>query len=410
MNTRPKSKAVNYNSFVKGIIKRCRYINGNELSKEDKQKLYDFIFYRYSYFISNVHNVLSIGMAKTIIGEFSSRTEVTQFRADLGKQALSLNSAKKLLSKLNKEELHSFAKIGDVYGSNEFNDWNYAEQIFQIIDRPEEIQFKGILYGGGAGGGGGVCGGNGKNNVTSIGGIGSNGSPSKIFINKRSELTDKYDFIANGGTANTNKNSYYHEGEGLYRRNGYNGNDGESVIVDVKVYKGYLINIVCGAGGSGGGGCATKINWNGTIEASPANGLNGGNGNGGNSWASGSNSDGVLGGGGGSSGYKNLYIEKVVGTLGNTYRSNVGDGSYIAGSVWDKGKGGRSTSSKSAENFVKQPDQPNTIGTGGIGGNANGNSATFAVACGGNAGNSGGFVADNSIKDYLIKFEGGVNK
>lgn len=410
MDTKPKSKAVNFNSFVNGLIKRCRYINGNELSKEDKQKIYDYILDRNSYIISNVHSVLNIRTAKLILTMFSNRTEVIQYRGNLGKQALSLNSARNLLNKLSKKELNSFAKIGDVYGKNEFNDWNYAEQLFTYIDRPEEIQFRGTLYGGGAGGGGGICGGNGKKNVTTIGGVGSNGSPSKLFVNKRAEISDNYDFIANGGIANPNKNSYYHEGEGLYRRNGYNGGDGESVSIDVKIFRGYMIDIVCGAGGAGGGGCATKINWDGTIEASAANGLNGGNGNGGNSWTSGNNSDGVLGGGGGSSGYKNLYIEEVVGTLGNSYRSNVGDSSYISGNVWNKGKGGRSTSTKSVETFVKQSDQPNTIGTGGYGGSANGIQATFAVACGGNAGNSGGFVADDSIKNYLIMFKGGVNK
>lgn len=414
MNTISISRAVNYNSFIKGLINRCRYVNGNALSKEDKQKIFDYILYNYSYFIpSNIHSAITIKSAKIILGLFTDRTDVLSYKTEIGEYVLSLNSARKLLSNLNEEELKVFAKIGDIYGTYEFNNWNYAEQKFYYIDKPEIISLKGTLIGGGGGGSGGLCGDNGKVNGTITVPAGDNGWYTRILINKT--LSEKADASAHAGVGGA-ENKQYHEGNAPYEKAGKDGVNGARVSIDLPVYRGQYIHIVNGYGGSGSGGAAVKVNSNFNYTSGAPSGYNGGAGLERNSWVG---EDACCGGGGGAGGIKYIDYHMITGNPGADAHSGPSGqlGAWNKATSWNKGRGGRggwnnnmAWSSNAGSGNPGQPEQPNTIGAGGYKGRTAYRDDERVMASGGNAGNTGGFVVDDSCKDYLIMFKGGINK
>jgi hypothetical protein len=375
------SLAINYDSFINALVNRCKYLDDTSLSSTDKDKIISWLK---SYDgPMNGSRLLNVGDAKRIIKRLGYRIATV---SGVDKFALSSNMALSLLNAIPKYNL--FSTLGDIFTST-LNEFNYNNPAIVLVE--DIATFGGTLIGGGGGGAGGVSGDNGKQNVTTRGGSGWSGEESR-FSYRLPDGTSG--LITAAGGAGAGVNSYYHEGNAPYNRNGSNGTGGASQTISLSLPSRTVIAFVNGDGGSGGGASATKIDWGGTVAGGNATADAAGNANGGNSW---SGEDYVHSGGGGAGGWNGIGTQD---TPGKKYHSGPSryrdaDGEYGTNGVG--GLGGYCDYTQTA--------QPTTVGAGGIGGISHVSDDHKCDACGGNRGNVGGFVADDATKNYLVLYE-----
>jgi hypothetical protein len=367
------SPAINARSFCNYIVKNFTYMDGTELTSSNKTQLYNFLIED----ISSPAQSITINTAMKLLYKLRFHMAGTTDSITINGNnlsALSYNTAKQLFDKYMPADSgfrSSFCRLNQIYdNSGDLNDYNYMTFEFYFpMPTSSSYSLSGTLKGGGGGGTGGVSGDNGKVNVTTTAGVGYKGSNTVLEYTYNGNTTT---ITATGGTA-AGSNSYYHEGNAPYNRDGSTGNPGNTQSVSLTINAKSVLKITPGNGGSGGGGCATKKNSGGSWSANSATSTAGGDGKAYNDWSGEDWTYGCGGGAGGGSG-------TTPGTSGKSGPS----GNPTSGQYGSNGVGGRGGWGDYA-----QTSQPITIGAGGVGGKSAVQDDVVCNANGGNGGNCG---------------------
>ena len=365
------SQAINAKSFCNYVVSLCTYLNGNALSSANKTQLYNYLIEGVT--PSTAINIKTALAILNKINTYASSAISISVSGGTLSSILSLNTAKALINKaLPSGNRAKFCTLNMIYdNTGNLNTYNYMKFIFYLA-APSSTSYTltGTLYGAGGGGGGAISGDNGKQNVTNNGGSGyAGGNTTFVYTPYNGSSTTT---TATGGSGG-GVNSYYHEGNAPYCRNGYAGSAGSTKDINTSLASRSTLTITPGYGGSGGGGCATKIDWGGTVTAGNATSSAGGNGAASNSW---SGEDWAYGCGGGAGSGD---------TPGTSYKS-APSGTPVNGSYSEAGVGG-----KGGYADTNQTAQPKTIGAGGLGGLSSYQDDVVVNANGGNGGNNGSF-------------------
>lgn len=390
------SKAVNYISFLNGVVNRCRYIDKTLVSNEDKQTILQMFLDNYSLYLpDNLHTTIPLKKAVFLLTEFTNRTDVISYPTDYGLTALSAKTAKKLLDRVTIDEYSVFSHILTLCSSS-FNEVNYKPYRMRVLTT-SSFTLKGTLIGGGGGGSGGATSdGNSKISVYLRVPAGASGTSSTLRFGAST-------FTATGGAGGgTNNHDITSDTDYPYRWNGTDGSAGAQTAVEGTLGSYAIIQVENGSGGGGSGGVAAKASGNATITSGAGDGLNGGNGSGNNGF---SDQDGAAaGGGGGSISYTVDYygVTETSGSVGTNYRSGQQLKDDVVATLSSNGIGGTGGYAKN----ITQSANDNMVGAGGKGGTTNYDDDDWCASAGGNAGNNGGFVADSSMTDYLVMVKG----
>lgn len=376
------SQAINAKSFCNYVVSLCKYFNGSALSSNNKTQLYNYLIEGI-----NASQLINIKTALAILNKInkyaSSSISISVSNGSLT-SALSYNTAKALVEKaLPSKNRTKFCTLNLIYdNTGKLNSYNYMKYKFFVCSKNNtEYQLKGYIKGAGGGGSGGSSGDNGKRNVTTIGGAGYKGGDTQLKYEK--PTGEDYTYTATGG-AGAGQNSQYHSGNSPYCSDGRAGSNGTQSSIDISIVSKSIIKILPGYGGSGGGGAASKIDWDGTIAAENASATKGGNGAASNSW---SGEDYTHAGGGGAGFGCSIGSNKWSGPSGGGTRATTSS----------NGIGGRG-----GYTDINNYTQSATIGLGGYGGLAEYQDDVRCNANGGNAGNNGSFVLDTSCSATSI--------
>lgn len=435
------SVPVNIRSFINLIIKRCTYTTGETLQDSHKTQLRNYLLGNN---FSTQQTLLSVKDAINILKKFYSLVDYSNYFNTIdfdnvvnkdSKNALSFNTAKKLLDKVIPEGSEILTRFSSMirlfeWSGGDASAPSYFERGFIKFIIPHDIynsvNLTGKLYGGGGGGGGGAAiDGDKHSNYKWRSGAGASGNDSTINIITNGEKTQLA--LATGAVGGAAKTGGPTGGDPNGYAAGNDGVNGQVTSLNLDIPTNTVIQICIGAGGAGGGGgaysCSNSNDYNNwALNDLGINGVNlkGGNGAERSTFTG---DDHVAGGGGGAGGwgyFDDGSTESDILPTGPTAGGSNSSGPKHGGTVYaattgeatfgNKARGGKGGYiSGVGENTTKKVQEGGITGknryagVGGKGGAAYNSVDTWTCANGGDGGNAGGlYVAYDSSNEFDI--------
>lgn len=394
------SRAVNAQSFVNYIVSLSTYFTGNSLSSDHQTILKNYLLEG----ISNPSQLLNVKTAAAIANKFRTKVGLSSVTNSYGKDALSENTAKQIVSTyLSGSALTQFVDYHYYDEANWTMGINGSKKFIRIAASTDPtIYLDGKLIGGGGGGSGAIAGDGDKNaSYTVVSGAG--GAGGATFL-ETSNPTNSLQGLGGEGGSGISKKAGGNPSFALEGDSGVEGVEANFSLVGISLNYNGIIKICIGAGGGGGAGCAASAG--GTIGSKTYTGGSGGNGSSFDPFTSRT----IPGGAGGSAvtAANEWHGDDGVFAGGGSGGGGLGQN----GSYWlydDAGRCGTVTSGTASTAFyagkaaamssTAAPAIPSSPGAGGAGGTAGITTDVNCQANGGSGGNAGCCIIYGSYSD-----------